>query len=146
MGRTAACSPRRAQAFAIEAVEALAAAGIARLSFVVADGVPVAGSLGYEYGGIFSWHKFSFDPDYATYSPGHIITMLLLQHASAEGLHEFNFGRADESYKEHWVNSRRRLATVILRRSGLPGSLQRRLYPRILAKRERRQASGASSR
>ena len=140
--RTAACSRRRAtRAFAIEAVEALAAAGIAKLSFVVADGVPVVGSLGYEYGGIFSWHKFSFDPDYATYSPGHLIVMLLLQHSVDTGRHEFNFGRADESYKERWVNNRRSLATVMLRRPGVRGSVQRRLSARVLRKRELRNTS-----
>lgn len=129
------------RSFAIDAVEALAAAGIARLSFVTADGTPVAGSLGYEYGGIFSWHKYSFDPAYSSYSPGHILIMLLLEQAVATGLREYNFGRADESYKERWVNSRRRLATVLLRRPGVRGSLQRRLHARAATKRRRRRAA-----
>lgn len=131
----------RTQRFAVDVVEALAEAGAARLSFVVADGVPVAGSLGYEYRGLFSFHKFSFNPDFATYSPGHVIVMLLLQQAVSAKLREFNFGRADEKYKERWVNSRRGLATVTLRRSGLRGSLQRRLRERAFTKRRARHAT-----
>jgi CelD/BcsL family acetyltransferase involved in cellulose biosynthesis len=135
----------RTQAFAVDAIAALRDAGMGRMSFVTAGGKPVVGSIGYVCRDVFSWHKFAFDPEFNTYSPGHVILSLMLESAAAAGLREFNFGRGDEPYKTRWVNGWRKLRSVTVRRRGAAGRLQARGRDRVMAARRARFSAAASA-
>ena len=61
------------------------------MSFVTADGVPIAARFGFECGGTYLGMKEAFDPAFASFAPGHLSVALLLEEMVARGLHEFDF-------------------------------------------------------
>src|SRR2546429_4472490 len=74
------------RAFLLDVAEALDASGYLRLSFVIADGAPIAARFGFECDGTYFGVKSAFDPAFASFGPGHLIVALLLEDMVARGL------------------------------------------------------------
>jgi CelD/BcsL family acetyltransferase involved in cellulose biosynthesis len=112
---------RRGRAFVLDAAEALNASGHLRVSFVTADGVPIAARFGFECDGTYFGMKSAFDPAFASFGPGHLIVGMLLEEIAARGLHEFDFLRGAGEHKDAWANGGRAVGYWTLRRRGAIG-------------------------
>jgi CelD/BcsL family acetyltransferase involved in cellulose biosynthesis len=123
-------SDERGRAFAVEVVRVLCDAGLAKVSLLTADGVPISGVLGFEVGRRYHYHKPGFDPAFSKFAPGNLLVGEILDFALAEGLDEFNFGRGGATYKYSWADRERNLTSVWITRSRLRGRLQRSIVYR----------------
>lgn len=63
--------------------------------------------------GLIAWNG-GFLGEIERLSPGTALIAFGIQQAIAMGIHEFDFGDGDESYKEHWVNSEYMIGTMEL--------------------------------
>lgn len=128
-------STGRTRDFARDAVEALADAGVAKLSALKVDGRPLAIGLGYVAGGRYVGHKLAYDTDLRKYGPGHLLIHELAANALAQGLSEYDMGRGDAPYKQQWCNRQRRAVTLALLRPGRLRPVQRLVQRAILSRR-----------
>jgi len=58
-----------------------------------------------------AWHWWfpTYDADLPNYSPGLLLLLACIEHAAEEGLHEVDFGRGTERYKQEFSNRERAL-------------------------------------
>jgi CelD/BcsL family acetyltransferase involved in cellulose biosynthesis len=63
--------------------------------------------------GLIAWNG-GFLAEIERLSPGTALIAFGIEQAIAMGIHEFDFGDGDESYKEHWVNSEYMIGTMEL--------------------------------
>jgi len=91
--------------------------GWLRLRLLEADGIPVAGFLGWRLGETYSFYQSGFDPDWADKSVGIVMMARTIESAIEEGASEFDMLLGDESYKQRFTNASRAVHTVILPRS-----------------------------
>jgi CelD/BcsL family acetyltransferase involved in cellulose biosynthesis len=124
----------KGRVFVLDVAEALDSSELLRVSFVTADGVPIAARFGFECGGTYVGMKSAFDPAFASFAPGHLIVALLLEEMVARGLHEFDFLRGGGEHKDAWANGRRTVGYWTLRR---PGAIGHRLLWLALRRRGR---------
>jgi CelD/BcsL family acetyltransferase involved in cellulose biosynthesis len=106
------------RAFLLDVAEALDASGYLRLSFVTADGAPIAARFGFEFDRTYFGVKSAFDPAFASFGPGHLMVALLLEEMVARGLREFDFLRGAAAHKAAWANGHRSVGYWTLRRRG----------------------------
>ena len=111
----------KSRSFCLDVTESLDRRGLARLSFLTVDEKPISGVLGFEYGARFYYLKPAFDPEYATYGPGHLHILRLMEQSISNGVTEFDFLRGNEPYKQHWINSSREVVTILLAKPGATG-------------------------
>lgn len=110
--------------FHIEVAEAFAKNGWLALYFLTFNDKPVSALYSYEYNGKLYAYLSGFDPEYATYRPGHLTFEYLIKHSVKRGLNEFDFLRGMEEYKNRWkANVRRNFEFRILK-----GGLKTKLY------------------
>jgi CelD/BcsL family acetyltransferase involved in cellulose biosynthesis len=109
------------RAFLLDVAQELDASGYLRLSFVTAEGAPIAARFGLECDGTYFGMKSAFDPAFASFGPGHLIVALLLEEMVARGLHQFDFLRGAGEHKDAWANGRRAVGYWTLRRRGAVG-------------------------
>ena len=77
------------------------------------DGVPVAFHYGFDRRGVVTWYKPSFDPQFASRSPGLTLLQYLIEFAVSNRRRELDFSLGDEAFKTRFTNQVRR--TVRLR-------------------------------
>ncbi|QWV92762.1 GNAT family N-acetyltransferase [Geomonas oryzisoli] len=75
----------------------------AHISCLTLDGKIIAVHFGYLYGDRFYYLMPAYDPGYAKYSPGRVLTYFLLQHCYSRGVQVFDFALGAEPYKYEWT-------------------------------------------
>jgi CelD/BcsL family acetyltransferase involved in cellulose biosynthesis len=118
-------------------VERLDPAGPLHFSVVLFDARPIAFHFGFEFDGVFTWYKPTFDPALQKRSPGEVLIRCLLEDAVGRGLREFDFTVGSESFKYRFATVVRRVYRVRLYRRAwehLPALARdalKRLLPRL---------------
>jgi|GEM_PF-6618296 len=74
--------------------------GRAQLGFIEADGRRVAGALSFVAGTDVIYYLITYDPQFATVSPGRMLTLKLIEHAAAKGCELFDFMGGQWEWKE----------------------------------------------
>lgn len=97
--------------------------GWLRLYLLWLDGQPAASLYGFVYDHRFYFYQQGFDPCYARYSPGLVMTGLTIQEAINEGAHEYDFLSGAEEFKFHWTAEARELGRLELYPPGPRGVL-----------------------
>jgi CelD/BcsL family acetyltransferase involved in cellulose biosynthesis len=115
------------------------------LSFILAEGRPVAAHLGMRSAGVLHYWFPAYDPEFAPYSPGLILLLKLAEASWAAGVDTIDLGTGDYEFKrmlmnrivvvaEGAVETRsaiaqavrvRRTAKTLIRRTGVAPSLRR---------------------
>jgi CelD/BcsL family acetyltransferase involved in cellulose biosynthesis len=90
--------------FLLDAIRALDAEGMVVLLSIEVDGTPVAVELDFVHGNRLFLFKGAFDPDYAAFSPGHLLRHKVFEDGLADGVDVFDFCRGDAQYKRRWAN------------------------------------------
>lgn len=86
----------------------LAAEGKLRLGIARLAGRPIASQLWFVSHGKASIFKLAFDPAYAVFSPGTLLTAHLMEHVTdRDGVKEVDFLIGDDDYKKLWMSHRR---------------------------------------
>lgn len=126
-----------------------------RFAVLEVAGHPVAYHFGFEVDGRFTWYKPSFDVDYWDCGVGEVLLKRLLEYVRERPVHEFDFTRGDEAFKERFSNHRGQNVRWTLQRCGLAAqrsALQSQLrralkaHPAVAATRRRLQAAAARMR
>lgn len=93
-----------------------AESGLLRLGVLrAADGCAVAAQLWVVAAGQACLLKLAHDQAFKTYSPGTVLTGLMIERLLDGGrLFELDFGRGDDGYKRLWAGSRRRRVGLLL--------------------------------
>jgi CelD/BcsL family acetyltransferase involved in cellulose biosynthesis len=112
--------PRR-EAFLMDAIRALDRQDRLRLLVLTADGQTVGAELDFELCGRVYMFKGAFDPRFAEFSPGQLLTYRAFEDGIERGVVEFDFLRGDHPYKRRWADQERHLVAVTLSRSGAAG-------------------------
>jgi CelD/BcsL family acetyltransferase involved in cellulose biosynthesis len=81
-----------------------AATGMLRLLFLTVGGVRIAFAYGLFYQNKLYVLKTGYDPEYAAYSPYHVLCHLVFQEGFAHGLAEYEFLGNNESWKLTWTS------------------------------------------
>jgi CelD/BcsL family acetyltransferase involved in cellulose biosynthesis len=97
--------------------------GWLRLFLMRLDGRPAAALYGFMYDRRFYFYQQGFDPRFARYSLGLVMTGLTIQEAIKEGAGEYDFLSGDEEFKFHWAADARELGRLGLTPPGLRGLL-----------------------
>lgn len=111
------------EAFFLDAVRQLDAAGKVRLLTITVDGHPVSADLNLVHQGRLVMLKGAMDPSFAAFSPGQLSLHRTFTDGMADGVAVFDFGRGDQDYKLRWATGERHLVTTTLTRPGLGGRL-----------------------
>jgi CelD/BcsL family acetyltransferase involved in cellulose biosynthesis len=90
-----------------------------RFAVLEVDGRAVAYHLGFEVDGRFTWYKPSFDVDYWDCGVGEVLLKRLLEYVRDRPVHEFDFTRGDEGFKERFSNHRGLNVRWTLQRGGI---------------------------
>lgn len=109
------------RAFSMDVVNALDQRMLVRLSFLTADGNPISGVLGFQFGGRYYYFRPAFDPEYAQYAPGHAHIFHLVKESVSRGVTVFDFLRGSDSYKMLWAQSDRHILTLRFMRPDIIG-------------------------
>ena len=144
MGRTPAgiFTPPAGRAFLAEAVEALDAAGILRISVVRAGGEPIGARFGFECGGRYYGVKSGWDPSFGSFGPGHLVVGKILEQGAAEGMVGFDFMRGAGDHKAAWADQERSVAYQVVAPGGRRGPLLERAMWSSFSLRTRRRGAG----
>ena len=98
----------RSPAFIREVMCALADSGKAMMAMLRVEDVPVAAQLWVKIGATWAIFKLAYDPAYAAYSVGTILTGAAIEALFAEGpVEALDFLSGDDEYKREWMESRR---------------------------------------
>jgi CelD/BcsL family acetyltransferase involved in cellulose biosynthesis/predicted ATP-grasp superfamily ATP-dependent carboligase len=81
-------------------------------SVVTLDDRPIAMHYGFDYNGVVTWYKPSFDVAYAAHSPGMIMVRHLVEQAIANRRREFDLTIGDEAFKRRFANAVRSTARI----------------------------------
>jgi CelD/BcsL family acetyltransferase involved in cellulose biosynthesis len=111
--------------------------GLLRLSFVTVDGTPLAGRFGVRLGETYYGLKSAFDPEYATYGPGHMMTHAVLADALATGARRMEFMRGAGDHKRAWGGQGRPVSFWVASRA-VPARAVPHLARYVLWSRHRR--------
>lgn len=94
----------RSRAFYHCLVEQLDPATELRFAVLEVDGRAAAYHFGFELDGRFTWYKPSFDVDYWDCGVGEVLLKRLLEYVRDRSVHEFDFTRGDEAFKDRFSN------------------------------------------
>lgn len=106
------------------------------ISMLLADGQPIASRIGFLHRGVYYGAKSAFDPDYASFGPGHVMVGELLRTGVEEGWSRFEFMRGEGSHKHAWTDASRSLPYLMLA-PRLPGGAGARIARAALGARYR---------
>jgi hypothetical protein len=109
-----------AQPACVELFRALRRRGLLVVNSLHAGSTLVAAHLGSLHDGRFTWWVPSYDPAFATWSPGRLLLEDALRESQARGHVEFDFLIGDEKYKYHYATHERVIGPL-----GTPGLLER---------------------
>ena len=102
----------------------LAAAGVLRLAVMRHAGTPIAAQYWTVRDGIATVLKLAHDDAARALSPGTLLTAHIIRHLlEQEWVHELDFGRGDDPYKQSWVGGRRQRIGIMLANPRRPGGL-----------------------
>ncbi|MDR3553673.1 MAG: GNAT family N-acetyltransferase [Syntrophobacteraceae bacterium] len=93
------------------------------LVFLKANEQTLAGQYDFVYGGTLYYHSVAFDPDWAHYSPGSVLLLMVLENAIEKKFSKFDFLRGMEDYKAHWAKTSCRLVDAVVWRSSATRSV-----------------------
>jgi CelD/BcsL family acetyltransferase involved in cellulose biosynthesis len=96
------------RSFHLDVANAFAEKGWLALFFLTFNDEPVSGIYCYEYNKKLYFYLSGFNPEYATYRPGHLAIKNLIKYGIEKGLKEFDFLRGNETYKSLWGTKIRR--------------------------------------
>jgi CelD/BcsL family acetyltransferase involved in cellulose biosynthesis len=102
----------KVQAFHAEALQRMAAAGLARLFTLEIGSHTIAALYGFSTGKTFSFYQSGMDPAWARLSVGLVLMGCSIREAIRHGHDTFDFLRGDEAYKFQWATQSRRAVTV----------------------------------
>jgi CelD/BcsL family acetyltransferase involved in cellulose biosynthesis len=110
------------------------------LSFLTANGQPVATDYSFDYRGKRYGYQCGFDPRYARYAVGSLLCMRNIEMCIARGLKEYDLLRGGQRYKLHWPTKIRRNFAIQLVRKGWLAKTRRhviksKLLPQSLIKK-----------
>ena len=77
-----------------------------RFAVLEAGGRAVAYHYGFEVAGRFTWYKPTFDVDFLDTGVGEVLLKRLLDYLKERPVHEFDFTRGNESFKDRFSNHR----------------------------------------
>lgn len=80
------------------------------------NGKPLSFHFGFDYGGVVTWYKPSYDLTWAKYSPGQILVKHLIDYTLAHQRRELDFTIGDEEFKQRFTNTIRSNVEVRLYR------------------------------
>lgn len=81
--------------------------------------------LGFQYDGVFTWYKPTFNVDWARYSPGEVLLKSLIEDALANQIRVFDFTVGDEAFKERFANVKNENLRIQIVRSAKRGVAER---------------------
>ena len=108
-------TPERERFFRAAAL-ALAEEGLTRLLFLELDGVRVASSLGFVWGGERFLYNSGYDPEHRHLAVGLLSHAVNIRNSIEEGLTGYDFMRGGESYKYHLGAEDRTIHRIVVRR------------------------------
>jgi CelD/BcsL family acetyltransferase involved in cellulose biosynthesis len=106
------------------------------------DGRAIAFQYYFAFAGTMFVHRLAFDPAYAAFSPGVLVTLRAVEEASREGLQRVEFLRGEEPYKLQLADHVEDVLWVACLPQGLRGQLRARRRIAELRIRQRAKASG----
>jgi CelD/BcsL family acetyltransferase involved in cellulose biosynthesis len=109
--------------FLRDLAEAMLGRGWLRLRLLEADGVPVAGFLGWRLGGVYTFYQSGFDPDWASMSVGTVMMADTIRSAIEEGAGQFDMLLGNEPYKLRFANDSYTVQTIVVTRAMHPNRL-----------------------
>jgi len=96
--------PRFAEAF----IRAAAATGALRLGVITIDDIPAAAQIWVVWQGRATLCKLAHDERCAALSLGSVLTWRVIRHVlDVDRVHEIDFGRGDDPFKQLWMSQRR---------------------------------------
>jgi len=98
--------------FYSELTERLNGTGWLLFTLVELDGRPIATHYGFDYNDAQIWYKPTFDPAYASQSPGLLLVRELIQRAVDRNLREFDFTVGNEPFKARFTNHVRKTVQI----------------------------------
>ena len=105
--------------------ENLAAAPWLLFTSIELDGQPIALHYGFDYDGVVTWYKPSFNPTFAAHSPGLTLLRHLIEYAIAHERRELDFTWGDEPFKARFTNHVRRTVSLQVYRDSVRYNLER---------------------
>jgi CelD/BcsL family acetyltransferase involved in cellulose biosynthesis len=111
--------------------------GVLRLSMITLDDMPIAARFGVQLEGTYFGLKSAFDPTYAAFGPGHLITHAVLKHNIETGVRGMDFMRGAGEHKSAWADQERNIGYWAIGR-GMPASLTVQLARAVLWTRHKR--------
>ncbi len=88
--------------------------GMLRLGLAWKDGQPIAAQLWIVSQGRASIYKLAYDEQYKAYSPGTLITAMLMEHViDKDQVVEIDYLIGDDPYKKSWLNQRRERRGIV---------------------------------
>lgn len=84
---------------------ALINTGWLHFSQLLLDGNVIATHFGFEYDGVLTWYKPTFDLAYRHYSPGTVLIKNLIEYAENNHLKTLDFTIGDEDFKNRFSNA-----------------------------------------
>ena len=116
--------PEPYPAFTPGLAQTYAARGSLRLGLAWLGGKPVAAQLWIVSHGRAAIYKLAYDEQYKAYSPGTLLTALLMEHAiDKDKVSEVDYLIGDDPYKKSWMSQRRERWGVIAFNPRTPGGL-----------------------
>lgn len=107
-GRPGALATQEVRDFFAEVAMLFANKGWLALYFLTANDEPIAVQYCFEYEHkMYNWLP-GFDPSYAKYRVGNLLTLDIIERSINRGLEEYDFMKGDEAYKFEWTNENRR--------------------------------------
>src|SRR5690606_1136930 len=92
------------------------------LQFMRLSGAPQSALYGFQYGTRFSFFQSGIAVEGERMSAGSVLIASAMQHASDNGIMEFDFLRGDEPYKARWSTGFRENKSLEVCRTGAGGS------------------------
>jgi CelD/BcsL family acetyltransferase involved in cellulose biosynthesis len=120
---TAIISDPTVASFYVRLAERQAKLGQLRLGFLRVGGKRVAFNYLLRCGTKLYALKIGYDPEYHSYSPGHMLLNLILEHACNEQVQEYDFLGNDDDWKFEWTEEKREHRWLFLLRNRLPNRL-----------------------
>ncbi len=102
----------KVQAFHAEALQRMAAGGLARLFTLEIGSHTIAALYGFSAGRTFSFYQSGMDPAWARLSAGLVLMGCSIREAIHNGHDTFDFLRGDETYKFQWATQSRKAVTL----------------------------------
>jgi CelD/BcsL family acetyltransferase involved in cellulose biosynthesis len=114
---TAIVSDSAVAEFYVRLAEREADLGRLRLAFLVVGGKRIAFSYLLQSKNKLYAVKIGYDPEYHAFSPGNMLLNLVLKHACAEGIDEYDFLGVDDEWKYEWTKQERKHRWLFLFRN-----------------------------